>query len=144
MVGRSSIQWSWQALHRSDQLDDGERMGVEASPTASALTSSHDPRRGSILAHILLGRKPLGCGHARKCVNVDAVFPVSAMPNCETALAAGWMSNLLPTAGTVTYQQAKLRRWGLAILLSAPSLDVGQELQVRADLRTFACATPHN
>ena len=70
-------------------------MGVEASPTASALTSSHDPRRGSILAHILLGRKPLGCGHAGKYVNVDAVFLVSAMPYCETALAADWMSNLL-------------------------------------------------
>ena len=44
-------------------------------------------------------------------------------------------SFVLATAGTVTYQQAKLRRWGLAILLSAPSLEVGEELHVRTDLR---------
>ena len=69
-------------------------MGVGASSTASALISNNDPRRGSILAHILLGRKLPGCGHAGKCVNVDDI-PVSAMPNCETALEADWMSNLL-------------------------------------------------
>ena len=40
-----------------------------------------------------LGQKPLDCGHAEKRVNFDAVIPVSAMPYCETALAA--MLNLL-------------------------------------------------
>ena len=44
-------------------------------------------------------------------------------------------SFVLQTAGTVTYQQAKLRKWSLAILHSVPNLEVGQELHVRTDLR---------
>ena len=47
---------------------------------------------------------------------------------------------VLPKDDTVAYQLA-LRRWGLATLISAPSLEVGQELHVRTDLRL---ATPHN
>ncbi|EEY55920.1 uncharacterized protein PITG_08664 [Phytophthora infestans T30-4] len=36
----------------------------------------------------------------------------------------------IPVEGEAKYQQAKLRRWGLAILLSAPSIAVGAVLQV--------------
>ncbi|CAI5719351.1 unnamed protein product [Peronospora destructor] len=43
-------------------------------------------------------------------------------------------SFIISTVGATSYQQAKLRRWVLAILLSAPSLAVGQELQVRQDI----------
>ena len=70
-------------------------MGGGAFTTVTALTSCNGPRNGSILAYILLGRKPLGCGHAGKCVNVDAVFSVSAMPYCKNALEADCISNLL-------------------------------------------------
>lgn len=42
-------------------------------------------------------------------------------------------SFVIPTVGATTYQQAKLRRWGLAILLSAPSLSISQELQLRVE-----------
>ena len=43
-------------------------------------------------------------------------------------------SFVIPPAGTKMHQQAKLRRWGLAILLSAPRLDIGEGLQVRNQL----------
>ena len=70
-------------------------MSGGAFPTTSALTSGNDPRRGSILTHILFGRKLLDCGPAGKCVNVNAVFADTAMLYCETALASDRVSNLL-------------------------------------------------
>ena len=41
---------------------------------------------------------------------------------------------VIPMVGTTTYQQPKLQRWGLAILLCAPSVAVVEGLQVRKDL----------
>ena len=78
-----------------------------------------------------LSRKPLDCEHAEKYVNVDAVISVLAIPYCGTALAAvGYRtySFVLLTAKTATYQQAKLRRWGLVRLIMNPLLNVGQAL----------------
>merc|ERR1712137_77420 len=43
-------------------------------------------------------------------------------------------SFVIPTVGATTHQQAKLRRWGIAILLSAPCLGIGERLGVRPTL----------
>ena len=44
-------------------------------------------------------------------------------------------SFVIPTLWDTSHQQAKLRRWGLAILLSAPRLDIGKSLLVRQDVQ---------
>ena len=120
-----------------DQLDDRRGMGGRALPTTQSLTSGNDTRRESVLVCVLLSRQYRDCEPAGERFNVKAVGQDSALCYSITATALDWGSNLLLCCldgGRYAYQQANLRRWGRVILLSAPSLDVDQMLQVRKDL----------
>ena len=113
-------------------------MGVGASPSLRHLPQAMTPEEETFWPTYSWAENPwIVDMHG----NVLTLTRYSQLQQCHIAkLHLQWIgchtySFVLPTAGTVTYQQAKLRRWGLAILLSAPSLAVGQELQIRTGLR---------
>ena len=65
-VGSSSTQYISEVWHRSQSGRRQKRNGWWIFPTTYSFTSANVTRRGSILAHMFLGRKYLDCEPTRK------------------------------------------------------------------------------
>ena len=120
-----------------NKLDDTGGMGGRALSTTHALAIGNDTRRRGFLAHVLLGGQSLDFRPAGQRLVSTEVRQKSALRHRGSTSAAGRGPNVLVhhSYGRATaHQQVKLRRWGIAILLTAPCLDIGERHQVRLDL----------
>ena len=83
-------------------------------------------------------------GHVLQPSKYDKIRPCTIEALRVIRVGINTYTFALPTTGARMHQQAKLRRWGLAILLSAPSMEIGGGIQVTQELRTRILGdTPH-
>ena len=143
MVGPVSPRsgWSAAAIHGeapqpvldSHHLVKPSGMDFATSAATSSLFSSDNAGRGNFWPTYSWADNPWIPDHREQPLRerkFDRLRPCVVADLHIVRIGGKVYSFVLSTVGAVEHQQSKLRRWGLAILLSAPTISIGGWLQV--------------